>query len=55
LPPDLIDLPKGCPFAIRCDHVTDRCREDNPPLEEADTSGHLIACWRWDEIYKGEA
>jgi len=55
LPPDLIDLPKGCPFAIRCDHVTDRCRADNPPLEEADTSGHLIACWRWDEIYKGEA
>lgn len=55
LPPDLIDLPKGCPFAIRCDYVADRCWEENPPLEEVDTSGHLVACWRWDEIFKGTA
>jgi oligopeptide transport system ATP-binding protein len=44
LPPDLIDLPKGCPFAARCDFAMDKCREENPPLEEI-KPGHKIACW----------
>ena len=44
LPPDLIALPKGCPFAARCDYVKDKCREMNPPLEER-SSKHRIACW----------
>jgi oligopeptide transport system ATP-binding protein len=44
LPPDLIDLKPGCPFAPRCDYVIDRCREETPPLEPV-TLGHEIACW----------
>jgi oligopeptide transport system ATP-binding protein len=44
LPPDLIQLPVGCPFAARCDFVKDKCREVNPPLEEY-SHGHKIACW----------
>jgi oligopeptide/dipeptide ABC transporter ATP-binding protein len=44
LPPDLIALPKGCPFAARCDFVKDKCREMNPPLEER-ASHHRVACW----------
>jgi oligopeptide transport system ATP-binding protein len=44
LPPDLIDLPKGCPFAARCDFAMDKCWEENPPLEEI-APGHKIACW----------
>lgn len=55
LPPDLILLPKGCPFAARCVFVQDRCREEHPPLEEAGESEHIVACWRWEEIAKGEA
>ena len=44
LPPDLIDLQPGCPFAPRCDYVVDRCWEETPPLEPV-TVGHEIACW----------
>jgi oligopeptide/dipeptide ABC transporter ATP-binding protein len=44
-PPDLIDPPKGCRFAARCPYVQDRCREEQPPLVEADTPGHLFRCW----------
>ncbi len=44
LPPDLIDLKPGCPFAPRCDYVIDRCWEETPPLEPV-TLGHEIACW----------
>jgi oligopeptide/dipeptide ABC transporter ATP-binding protein len=44
LPPDLISLPKGCPFAKRCGYVRDECIEANPPLEEI-LPRHRIACW----------
>jgi len=44
LPPDLLGLPPGCPFAPRCDFAVDLCREENPQLEPVD-SGHEIACW----------
>jgi oligopeptide transport system ATP-binding protein len=44
LPPDLIDLQPGCPFAPRCDYVIDRCREETPPLKPV-ALGHEIACW----------
>lgn len=44
LPPDLIQLPKGCPFAARCKFAQDKCRVDNPVLEEI-SPDHKIACW----------
>jgi oligopeptide transport system ATP-binding protein len=44
LPPDLVALPVGCPFAARCKYVKDKCREENPPLE-AHSPGHNVACW----------
>ena len=44
-PPDLINPPKGCRFSPRCPYVQDRCREESPPLAEAETPGHLYACW----------
>jgi len=48
LPPDLIDLPPGCPFAARCTFAVDQCLEEMPPLEETDGEGHIVACWRWE-------
>ena len=33
LPPNVAQLPKGCPFAPRCDFVMARCWEEKPPLE----------------------
>jgi oligopeptide transport system ATP-binding protein len=44
LPPDLIGLPEGCPFVPRCPYAVDRCRAENPLLEEI-APGHEIACW----------
>jgi oligopeptide transport system ATP-binding protein len=44
LPPDLIKLPKGCPFAARCQYTQDLCRTENPALREVGV-GHRIACW----------
>jgi oligopeptide transport system ATP-binding protein len=34
LPPNMAQLPPGCPFAPRCDYAMDRCRKEKPPLEE---------------------
>jgi len=44
MPPDLIALPEGCPFASRCDYVIDRCLADTPPLISI-APGHKAACW----------
>ena len=33
-PPDLRSLPPGCPFAPRCEHTMDICRETYPPFVE---------------------
>ena len=44
LPPDLIDLPKGCPFYARCYARTERCATENPRLEPIGP-GHKVACW----------
>lgn len=53
LPPDLVRLPPGCPFYARCEYREDHCRAEMPPLEEADTQNHLVACWLWKEIQAG--
>lgn len=44
LPPDLIGMPRGCPFLPRCPYHVDLCREENPPLE-LKTTRHEAACW----------
>ncbi|MFF3437300.1 dipeptide/oligopeptide/nickel ABC transporter permease/ATP-binding protein [Streptosporangium sp. NPDC002721] len=44
-PPDLADLPPGCAFHPRCPYARERCATEAPPLAEAETPGHLYACW----------
>ena len=44
LPPDLLGLPTGCPFAPRCEFAIERCWEENPTLESV-SPGHRKACW----------
>jgi len=43
--PDLANLPKGCRFADRCPKVEDRCRAEEPPLEDTEAGGQ-VACFR---------
>ncbi len=44
VPPDLINMPKGCSFYPRCAYRIDKCREESPPLMQVD-SNHFAACW----------
>ena len=44
LPPDLIDLPPGCPFEPRCVYAIEKCRMETPKLEPV-APRHRIACW----------
>jgi peptide/nickel transport system ATP-binding protein len=45
-PPDLVNPPKGCRFAPRCEYAQDRCRDEEPPLvtDMVDPT-HRYACW----------
>lgn len=43
-PPDLLNPPKGCPFAARCDYAMKVCLENLPPEFEVE-EGHNAACW----------
>jgi oligopeptide transport system ATP-binding protein len=43
-PPNLLRLPKGCPFQPRCPHATEQCMQ-MPPLESFG-EGRLRACFR---------
>ena len=43
-PPNLDRAPSACPFAPRCSHAFDRCRQENPPLDVV-ADGHEAACW----------
>ena len=43
-PPDMTNLPVGCPFAERCRYVKDKCIEEMPPVEMIG-DGRTIRCW----------
>jgi peptide/nickel transport system ATP-binding protein len=49
-PPDLVNMPPGCPFAPRCPLAVERCRQELPPLHPTGAPGHASACWRWQEV-----
>ena len=44
----LINLPKGCRFAARCPHATDRCREELPKDYHVDAL-HQVSCFLYDK------
>jgi oligopeptide/dipeptide ABC transporter ATP-binding protein len=44
-PPDLSNLPPGCPFAPRCAEVMERCRREYPPAFTI-AAGHVADCWQ---------
>ena len=43
-PPDLIAPPKGCPFAARCEHAMEICRESYPERTQI-SDEHYVHCW----------
>ncbi|NOR39540.1 MAG: ATP-binding cassette domain-containing protein [Candidatus Thorarchaeota archaeon] len=50
-PPDMTNLPPGCPFNSRCDYAQDICREQIPEYREVEP-GHWIFCHRYEELPK---
>lgn len=43
-PPDLANLPQGCPFSARCPHIMERCTTEEPE-EFTLGDGHTSRCW----------
>ena len=46
-PPDLVDPPKGCAFADRCEYAMRVCKDHFPPPYDMG-NGHLCRCWLQD-------
>ncbi len=42
------DFPKGCRFSTRCPKVTEKCKEELPPLMAVEEN-HLVRCWLYDK------
>lgn len=42
-PPNMMNMPQGCPFSPRCSYVTDKCHTHRPKIDR-DASGRLRAC-----------
>jgi oligopeptide/dipeptide ABC transporter ATP-binding protein len=45
-PPELVNLPPGCPFYPRCDDRQEICSRESPP-ETGTRGGHAVSCWKW--------
>ena len=52
LMPDPTNLPTGCKFCTRCQHATDRCREEHPEMIDVG-NGHLVRCFRAENTNAG--
>ncbi len=48
-PPNLAELPPGCPFAPRCRYAMDKCRQGEIPVVTTDT-GAMARCVRAQEL-----
>ena len=44
-PPDLRNMPAGCPFAPRCERRIARCTVEMPPLAQDPDGSGAFACW----------
>ena len=54
--PSPLDPPSGCRFHTRCPHACERCRTDEPVLEDdSSAEAHRTACHFWREIEIPEA
>ncbi|MFC4617599.1 ABC transporter ATP-binding protein [Camelliibacillus cellulosilyticus] len=49
-PPNLIDLPSGCPYHPRCPYAFDRCRSVRP--DEHHLEGRSVQCHLYDTVAK---
>ncbi len=53
-PPDVANLPAGCPFADRCERAEEICRREFPPLVRV-SADHDSLCHFAEKVYSGSA
>lgn len=53
-PVDLLNAPKGCPFAARCENCMKVCLHQMPDFTKVGEK-HIAACWLLADEYKKEA
>lgn len=51
--PNLLEVPKGCPFAPRCDKVMDMCHTTEPKYVEL-KDGHFLSCHLYNDVMPHE-
>lgn len=49
-PPDLASIPSGCPFHPRCAFAKDRCRTEEPKLQQGPSQCHTVSCHFFKEV-----
>lgn len=54
LPPDVANLPPGCPFAERCERTQDICTKEFPPFVQINEDHHSL-CHFAKEVYAESA
>lgn len=51
-PPNMLELPPGCPFAPRCELACEKCRQEAPEPVEVGPE-HFVSCHNWEVIANG--
>jgi len=51
-PPDLLNIPLGCPFHPRCPFAKERCPKDAPQPISIGRNGHESSCFYWEEVQR---
>ena len=49
-PPDLSSIPSGCPFHPRCTLAKDKCRTEEPKLQQGPSQLHSVACHFFEKV-----
>ncbi len=52
-PPFLLTVPRGCPFAERCDYAMRICTEREPPYLRTEP-GNRVLCWLYEKGAEGQ-
>ena len=51
-PPDLLNIPSGCPFHPRCPFAQPRCSKDEPRPVSIGRGDHQSSCFFWEEVQR---
>jgi oligopeptide/dipeptide ABC transporter ATP-binding protein len=53
-PPNVAQLPAGCPFHPRCEYALDVCRSGDPPPAFTLPDAPRVGCWLWENEHGGK-